>query len=178
METPDNFSGQLTEAIMRAFSQIHSGAIVPLETTEYNKVYNHVYNILHSTSLDEKMREGYEAVQSYQVQMRKRHEKGIDMLQEAFPDGMFTTDKHGDRVGINVMVKGIFCNILDIETAELLREVEKLKLQRQLGEKRTKLSELKLVHATHALEDFAEGANVEIRILESEIGGIEKALIG
>lgn len=177
METPDNFSGQLTEAIMKVLSK-DEDAIWGLDTGTYNKVYSHVYQTLHSTNLDERMREGYNAVHAYQVQMSKRHERGIEMLQDLFPEGMFTLDKYGDKVGINVMVKGVFANILDIETAELRKEVEKLNLQIRLAEKRTKFHELNLVHNGHPLEDFAEGAKVEMRLLEQEISELEKAIIG
>lgn len=46
METPETKAGILTERIMTAFSIHNLEAIVPLKTPEYNRVYQHVLEIL------------------------------------------------------------------------------------------------------------------------------------
>jgi len=46
MRFEDTDATRLTEAIMRAFSRHSPNAIAPLETPQYNRVFEHVHAIL------------------------------------------------------------------------------------------------------------------------------------
>ena len=113
METPDTFCGQMTEAIMRIFWDE-----IKLETPQYNKAYSHVLKTLESVGLNEKMSKDYESVNDYKRQMRERYQGGIDILEKQFPNGMFSKDKDGDLVGINVLLKKFFCEMIELRGSE------------------------------------------------------------
>lgn len=115
METPNDFSGQLTELIMTAFSKLNQNAVVKLETPEYNKVYGHIYRTLSSTGINERMESHYNAENSYKSRMYEKYKKQAEMLEDAFPRGMFTKTKDGDLVGINVIIKKFLVEMLELK---------------------------------------------------------------
>lgn len=102
MKTPDNFSGQLTEAIMKAFSYFNPNRVFAVNQAQYEKIFSHVYDTLHSTGLDERMSADYETLNAYKRQMRERYQDGIDVLEKEFPNGMYTKDKDGDLVTVQL----------------------------------------------------------------------------
>ena len=69
METPKTKAGRLTEQIMTAFSRHSEQAIVPLETPEYNRVYEHVFKVLQTDEdiqvLEEKVFEAFKIPKKY-----------------------------------------------------------------------------------------------------------------
>jgi hypothetical protein len=46
-ETPKNRAGQLTEIIMLNFNGMNPHCIIDLETDKYNRVYEHIYRVIH-----------------------------------------------------------------------------------------------------------------------------------
>lgn len=54
MKTPNDKSGEITEKIMVAFSRLNKDAIIKLDTTDYNKVYSYIYNVLINNLMEDK----------------------------------------------------------------------------------------------------------------------------
>lgn len=115
MEFPDTIETQVTENIMRAFSQYSKEQIMIIETREYNRVYSHIYKCLNELGLSERFRKDYIAVEEYKGSMRKRYQHKVDYLRERFPNGCFTKNKHGDFVGINVALAKVVKEVCEVE---------------------------------------------------------------
>ena len=54
MKTPNDKSGEITEKIMVAFFRLNKDAIIKLDTTDYNKVYSYIYNVLINNLMEDK----------------------------------------------------------------------------------------------------------------------------
>lgn len=65
MQFPDTIETEVTETIMRAFSQFSKAPIMVLETRDFNRVYSHIYKCLNEKGLSERFREDYIAVEEY-----------------------------------------------------------------------------------------------------------------
>ena len=116
METPNNIEGQLTEQIMIIFSSFNENRIIEVDTSQYNKIYSHVYKTLRSIGLDEKMSEQYCAVNNHKKMIRKRYSKEIESLTDIFPNGCYTKTDDGEFVGISVMLKGVISGMLELNS--------------------------------------------------------------
>lgn len=95
---------QITEHIMCEFSQ------------NYDKFYAHVNKCLNELGLNERFRKDYLAVEEYKSGMRKRYQHKVDSLREQFPNGCFTKNKHGEFVGIDIMLAKMIKELCEIET--------------------------------------------------------------
>lgn len=115
MNFPNTIETQVTETIMRAFSEFSKEPIITLETRDYNRVYSHIHKCLDELGLSERFRKDYIAVEEYKKGMRKRYQHKIEALREHFPNGCFTKNKHGDFVGINVKLAKMVKEICEIE---------------------------------------------------------------
>jgi hypothetical protein len=115
MQFTDTIETQVTETIMRAFSQFSKEPIMILETRDYNRVYSHIYKCLNELGLSERFRKDYIAVEEYKKGMRKRYQHKVESLREHFPNGCFTKDKHGELVGIDVMLAKMVKELSEIE---------------------------------------------------------------
>ena len=115
MQFPETIETQVTENIMRAFSQFSKEPIMILETREYNRVFSHVYKCLNELGLSERFRADYIAVEEYKKGMRKRYQQKVESLREHFPNGCFTKNKQGGLVGIDVMLAKMVKELCEIE---------------------------------------------------------------
>jgi hypothetical protein len=113
MNTPQNFSGQMTEEIMRAFSTGHKNQIVKLENGDYNKIYSHIYKTLESIGLSKKMEEQYLAVNEYKSFMQEKYKDTTDWFENKYPEGLYTK-KAGMEVGVNIITKKFIAEMLEI----------------------------------------------------------------
>ena len=104
-----NFSSQIAEQIMKNFPIEHTDEMI-------KKVHNHILTILQSTGLDESSRKDYVAVNSYKQKIRNKYQNVIDVVEEKFPNGLYTKDKDGELVGANVIFKSIIAEYLEFKT--------------------------------------------------------------
>ena len=106
MEKTTSIEGQLATEIVKHFNT--------KEGNETAEAWEHVFNVLRTISISERHSEQYSIINEHKKRIRKRYSKEIDSLIEVFPNGIFTKDKHGHFVGINVMMKSVISGILEL----------------------------------------------------------------
>ncbi len=125
MQFPNTIETHITEQIMKAFSKYSPDVILALEPRFYNQVYGYVHKILKSYGLEQKFCEHTSAVENYKREIRAKYDDRVKLLRSQFPNGMFTKDKDGDLVGINVMLSKFICEMSEVEILNRERKHER-----------------------------------------------------
>lgn len=138
MQFENTIETQITEHIMRSFSKFSKEPIIVLETREYNKVFSLIHKTLSGFGLNERLREEYDAVNKYQSRIRDRYKDGVKSVISKFRNGLFSKNKHGELVGISVLLKKLVREAMErerMEAAELLNDIQtKLAIDGKLDE--------------------------------------------
>ncbi|MDP2104624.1 MAG: hypothetical protein Q8J76_01415 [Desulfobulbaceae bacterium] len=71
------------------------------------------WNSRQSPTKNDIERAKYTAVNDFKISLRVKYAKEIDLLEETFPNGLFTKENDGELVGVNVLLKKIICEMLE-----------------------------------------------------------------
>lgn len=120
---------------------------VPLTEDQTSIYFDKICGLLDEIGLDKKYQDDYIAVEDYKRQMKARFKDGLEKLEALFPYGMYTRDKDGESVGINIITKKFFVEYAETNVEKKQELIDVLmKYITLLGEEIAELVGLASVH--------------------------------
>ena len=115
----NSFEAQLSEQIV---STVLRHLAQPVDGATIDSISEQVYEMLISYRIGERMSEQYNVINEHKRRIKTRYKNQTDSIREIFPNGCYTMTDGGEYVGINVMLKKIVSEMLELQSYELTKE--------------------------------------------------------